>query len=397
MQDLGELAIRWERALAQELPAAVELRHRLHADPRVSGEEGDTTDAVAHAMGVRFHPVAATGGWARVGPAEGPAVAIRGELDALPGVERTGAAWVATNGAMHACGHDIHLAALTALTRAAAQVDLPVALVPVLQPREEAYPSGTEEIVQAGVLIDQRVAAAIAAHVHHDVPRGCVATGAGAINAAADEFHLTLHGTGGHGAYPHRAADPVTALAAIVMGLPELVRRTVSPMVPALLSVGSLRAGDGAANVLPADATLRATMRTTRPEDRTALKAAVYRLVESTAHAYGVSADLSVHAGEPVLSNDPDLAAGMDRWLPQLGLCVAPPMRSLGADDFSHFGDQVPILMSFVGVYADPDPSRPTLHDMAFLPADDVVADVARAMLAGYLAAVESIETGVMS
>lgn len=387
--DLEVLAQQWLSELREELPGAIELRHRLHADPRLSGDECDTVAAVAQAIGIEFETVAGCGGWARIGPGEGDAVAVRGELDALPGTERTGASFAASEGAVHACGHDVHLAALTALARAAARVNLPAGLVLLLQPREEKYPSGAEDIARAGVLTAQGVRVVVGAHVHHDVPRGHVAAGAGPVNAASDELHITVRGTGGHGAYPHRAADPVAALAQIALGLPEMVRRTVSPMDPAVISVGSLHIGHGAANVLPSEGVLLATLRTMGREDRRLVQEAVRVLVESTARAYGVSGELTVVAGEPVLENDPDVVEASERWLTEFGLGIAVPMRSLGSDDFSFYGEQAATLMSFVGVYERPGHGLPTLHDMEFLPPDDVVEDVARSMMAGYLGAVD--------
>ena len=149
--------------LAGELSAAVRLRHELHAAPELSGSEHRTAARVAAALAAGdAPPVAGTGRLIRIGPPGGPCIAIRAELDALPVVEQTGAPWAAGNGAMHACGHDVHLAALTALGRAARAValpgghpagppaeqsaGLPAALLAVLQPREEAVPSGARDI-----------------------------------------------------------------------------------------------------------------------------------------------------------------------------------------------------------------------------------------------------------
>ncbi len=141
--DLAALAQAWDAALQRELPDAVELRHRLHAAPEVSGVEERTAEVVAAALGGDAEPVAGTGRVLRIGP-PGPAVAVRAELDGLPMTERTGAPWASTNGAMHACGHDVHLAAVVAVTRAARQLRLPAGLVVVLQPREEVGPTGGE-------------------------------------------------------------------------------------------------------------------------------------------------------------------------------------------------------------------------------------------------------------
>ncbi|WP_202619114.1 M20 metallopeptidase family protein [Ornithinimicrobium cavernae] len=387
---LTELHRRWLAALEPELPGALQLRRQVHADPHLSGLEEPTAQVVEAALGVPMEPVALTGRAGRVGPPEGPSVLLRAELDALPVREATGVSFAAQSGRMHACGHDVHLAALVAVVRAAAHLDLPLGLVPLLQPREETYPSGAQDVVASGLLAREQAVAAIGAHVHPGVPPGQVATGAGVVNAAADEIEIVLTGNGGHGAYPHRATDPVSALGHIVLGLPEVVRRTVSPMHPAAVSVGHVQAGEASANVLPSEARLLATMRTTDARDRAVVPEQVRKLAEHQAKAFGVVAEVRITAGEPVLYNDPDLVDLVDAWLEHAGLEPTEPMRSLGADDFSFFGEVVPSVMCFVGVrVAGHDEEPPQLHHPRFLPVDDAVGDVARALIAGYLAAVE--------
>lgn len=387
---LTELHRQWLAALEPELPGALELRRRVHADPHLSGLEGPTAELVEESLGLPMEPVARTGRWGRVGPAEGPSVLLRAELDALPVTEATGVSFAATTGRMHACGHDVHQAALVAVTKAAAYLDLPLGLVPLLQPREETYPSGAQDVIAAELLTRQQVTAAIGAHVHPRVPPGQVATGAGVVNAASDEIEIVLTGNGGHGAYPHHAADPVSALGHIVLGLPEVVRRSVSPMHPATISVGHVQAGEASANVLPSQARLLATMRTTDTRDREAIQEQVHRLAEHQAQAFGVRAEVQIMGGEPVLFNDPDLVERVDVWLERTGVLPTEPMRSLGADDFSFYGAVLPSVMCFVGVrVAGHEEDPPPLHHPEFLPPEEAVADVARALIAGYLAAVE--------
>lgn len=134
--------------LREELPAAIELRRELHQYPDLSGEEGSTRDRVVAALGTSAGiPSAKTGSVVRIG-GPGPAVGVRGELDALPVQESTGIAWASkVPGTMHACGHDVHLAALVALARTLQRIDAPAPLLVVLQPREEAYPSGAKDMV----------------------------------------------------------------------------------------------------------------------------------------------------------------------------------------------------------------------------------------------------------
>lgn len=392
---LEDLRRDWLSALHAELPDAIALRHRLHAQPRLSGDEEDTAATIEHALGIPMERLADTGRIGRVGPSEGPSVLLRAELDALPVTEATGAPYAATNGAMHACGHDVHQAALVAVVRACRTLSLPVGLVVLLQPREETYPSGARDAVQSGALTRYGVAAAAGAHVHPTVPAGTVATGAGVVNAAADEVEILVTGRGGHGAYPHRAADPIAAAAHIVLALPELVRRTVSPMRPATVSVGHVQSGQPSANVLPDQARILATMRTTDAQDRSDVQDQVRRLASSQAEAFGLASTVTITAGEPVLYNHPALVERMDDWLVRSGIDVTEPMRSLGADDFSFFGEVVPAVMSFVGVTVAGHDEAPELHHPRFLPDDDAILDVATTLVAAYLAGAEIIHLGL--
>lgn len=391
--ELADLATRWSAALERTLPEAIRLRHELHAAPQVAGSEHSVTARIARELGgvIHFEPVADAGGVGRIGPQHGRSIALRAELDALPMVEATDAPFSSTGSAMHACGHDVHQAALVALLRAAAGLELPVGLVALLQPREESYPSGALDIVRGGVLPRHDIAHVIAAHVHPGVGLGAVAVGGGFINAAADEIEVRVEGRGGHGGYPHEGADTVAAIAHVAIAIPEVIRRTVAPLHPAIISVGTLSAGEGAANVLPASARLFATMRTTDPADREPLFNAVRAMAERTAEAFGTRAEVTRTEGEPVLVNDPSLALGADDWLAQLGIDGAEPMRSLGADDFSYFSEAVPSLMMFVGVETAGQEPQPPLHHPRFLPGDEAVGAVARALLAGYLAAAERV------
>jgi len=128
------------QAADREVPAAVALRRELHASPELGGHETRTASRVAAALGDPNAPSVTTGRLVRIGAASGPSVAVRAELDALPLTEQTPVAWASQNGASHSCGHDVHLAALTAAGRAVRRAGGPLPLVAVLQPREESHP-----------------------------------------------------------------------------------------------------------------------------------------------------------------------------------------------------------------------------------------------------------------
>jgi amidohydrolase len=393
----GELARAWAAALAAELPAAVRLRRELHAKPDVSGFEERTAERVALAMDaggiVAQDRVAGTGRLLRVGPASGPAIAVRSELDALPVTERTGVTFAATNGAMHACGHDVHLAALTALARSAQRLatPLPAGLLAVLQPREEVVPSGAPDVVASGRLTAHDVRASIAAHVQPQVAAGLVAADGGPVNAAIDEFQVVITGRGGHGAYPHLAIDPVPALCRAVLALQEAVRRTVDPMHPAVLTVSQLE-GAAAPNVIPDRATAIGTLRTMHPADAEELRRTMAETVAGIAASHGCTGEVLTTPGDPALVNDPALAVAARRRLRDLGAEPAGPFASCGSDDFAWYSGVGPVLMMFVGTGGED--GADSLHDPRFLPVDARVGEVARALLAGYLAAADQLVGG---
>jgi amidohydrolase len=313
-------------------------------------------------------------------------VAVRAELDGLPIEERTGVDWAAVNGAMHACAHDVHAAALVALCRAAAPLAarLPGRLTAVFQHSEEAYPSGAEQLAAAGTLAG--VDAVVAAHLHPLVGWGEVALDAGAVNAACANFTIELFGRGGHAAYPHEAVDPVPALAALLQGLYALVGRRTDPTHGAVLGVGVVTAGPSE-NVIPDSVELRGTVRALAEHDRGMLLAAIRVLADGVAQAHGCRAEVRITEGEPVLVNDAAIVAGARALLPCAGLAPAPALRSCGADDFAWFSALAPIAMAFVGLEgAEGYASRP-LHHPEFLPPDAAVCAVARTLAVLFCAA----------
>jgi amidohydrolase len=387
--DTAPLVAAWDAALAAELLDAVELRHRLHAAPEVSGSERRTAELVAAAIGADPEPVADTGVVLRIGP-PGPAVAVRAELDALPVRERTSPPWASTNGAMHACGHDVHLAAIAALARAARRVRLPHGLVVVLQPREEVgLTGGAADIVASGILERHEVQAIVGAHVQPLVPAGAVSADGGAVNAAVDEIEINVTGRGGHSAYPHLAVDPIPALCTAVLALQETVRSAVDPLHPVVLTVPQLW-GAAASNVVPESAGAVGTLRTMNAEDANLLYERITRTVEGVAAAHGCRGEVVIRRGEPPLVNDPAAAEQARAVLGRLGIPTA-PFASCGSDDFATYGHVLRTLMLFVGT--GEGTAGPMLHDPRYLPGDDRIRDVARAALAGWLGSVTALTT----
>jgi amidohydrolase len=374
-------------SLEAELPRALELRERLHAIPEPSHEEHATSGLVAEALGTgNVESIVHTGLLARVGP-PGEAVAVRAELDALPIQEETGSSFASTNGFMHACGHDVHMAALAALFRAAGRIEgsLPKPLAALFQPSEEAYPSGADLVVREGVL-EEETGAVVAAHVHPDVTWDSVSVKAGPVNSSSDNLHITVEGSGGHGAYPHRAHDPILTLSHAVVALQSLVSRRLDPTHAAVFSVGWMRAGS-AENVIPGAAEAGGTLRALDPEDREPLRRMAREIVENTARAHGCTGRVEVTEGEPATVNDPALADTAHSLLSEAGFEPAPAMRSCGSDDFGFYGLTSPTLMLFVGIKNGSGTQNVPLHHPRFLPSNEAVGAVARAQAVAFTAA----------
>jgi amidohydrolase len=288
---------------------------------------------------------------------------------------------------MHACGHDVHMAALVALVRAAHELGdaLPVPLAAVFQPSEEAYPSGARQLAE-GELAALGPAAVVAAHVHPELPWQTVALDSGTVNASCDAVHIVVEGEPSHGAYPHRGRDPILAIAELVTTLHAQLGRRIDPLNAASLTVGVLEGGS-AENVIPAQASARAALRAYRPEDRLELRALVERVAHGVAAANGCRASVELMAGEPALENDAPIVERARALSGRAGLALAPAFRSCGSDDFAFFGALAPLAMAFVGLDGAPGFEPRPLHHPELLVPDAAVGAVARAQAVLYVSA----------
>jgi len=386
----GQALTRLLAGIELELPRAVALRQRLHAHPELAHAEERTAASIAAELPVQCERVAGTGLIARVGAEDGTAIAVRAELDGLPLRERTGAPFAASGEAMHACGHDVHMAALVALTRAAHTLrdTLPAPLLAVFQPSEEAYPSGAQQLADAE-LAALAPAAIVAAHVHPELPWGTVALDPGTVNASCDAVEIVIEGEPTHGAYPHRGTDPILALAQVVVALHAQLGRRIDPLHPASLTVGVLEGGS-AENVIPQHSRARAAVRAHRPEDRLALREMVTEVAQGIAAAHGARARVELTPGEPALENDAEIVAHARELLAYAGLALAHEWRSVGSDDFAFFGALAPLAMAFVGLDGAEGFTPRPLHHPELLVPDEAVGAVARTQALLYLAATGS-------
>jgi amidohydrolase len=381
------------RADSTELqPEMVRLRHRLHQQPEIGLHLPETQRAVLEALdglpleisvGQSCTSVTAVlrGTAGRGDPAR--AILLRGDMDALPVREEADVDYRSTiDGAMHACGHDLHTAMLAGAARllSAHRDALCGDVVFMFQPGEEGL-DGAGHMIREGVLdaAGPRVQRAYGMHVLSGaLARHQFTTRPGTLMAASDWLSVTVIGAGGHGSAPHRAQDPVSVAAGLVTTLHAMVTRQFDIFDPVVLTVGSFHAGTKR-NIIPAEATFDATVRSFSPAAREKVRDASIRLCQEFAAAHGLRAEVRYQQEYPVTVNDPGQAEfataavtevfGADRFTPM-------PTPEAGAEDFSRVLERVPGCYLFLGACPDDDYDSAADNHSALAQFDDsVLAD----------------------
>ena len=300
------------------------------------------------------------GGEGSGGPGGGrpPTVLLRADMDALPLQEENEDPFRSqVPGRMHACGHDGHTAILlsTAAVLLARRERLVGNVKLVFQPAEED-PGGARPMIEAGVLRDPPVDAALGLHLWTQLPAGTVGTAPGPLMASADEFTVEIRGKGGHAAAPHTCVDSVVVAAHVVTALQTIVSRSVDPLESAVVTVARVEAGEGAYNIIAERATLRGTARAFSPEVRAALPERIERIVRGACEAFGAEYGLRWRPYYPPTINDPRIETVVAEEARRLlgPERVFEDVRSMGAEDMSYFLREVPGCFFFFGA-ANPD------------------------------------------
>jgi amidohydrolase len=324
------------------------LRRAIHAEPELAFEEERTArrleDALRPLAPARVARVAGTGLVARIAGRDpnAPAVAIRGDIDALPIVEATGLSYASTiPGVMHACGHDVH--ATWAVGAAWLLASNPAAgdVLVVLQPAEETG-QGALAILDSGALDDAR--AIFGAHVDRRFPVGDVVADEGPLAASTDTFEIILSAAGAHAARPHESADPVVGAGAVITALQTIVARRLNPATPGVVTIATVHAGN-ARNVIPERATLGGTVRAVEPASRALMLGELKRIVGSIAEAHGLQSEVVIDRGTPPIVNPPRETA----WARAAAASVVGPEHivplgflNLAGEDFAHYMGSIP-------------------------------------------------------
>ncbi|HUC93387.1 MAG TPA: amidohydrolase [Paenibacillus sp.] len=345
-----------EEELRRLFPEMVEWRRHLHRNPELSFQEKKTSAWIADRLrGFGCEVREGIGGYGVMavvrGALPGPAVALRADIDALPiEDEKTVAYRSSVPGVMHACGHDAHTAALLGVARY--YTDNRAALtgdrVLLFQPAEEVAPGGAVAMIADGAL--GGVDAVYGVHLWSPLAFGKVATKAGPLMAAVDDFYIDITGKGGHGALPHQTVDAIVAGAAVVQALQTIVSRSVDPLQPAVVTVGSIQAGN-AVNVIADTCRLGGTVRTFDEGVRKLVKERLRLIVEQTCALHGAGMKLDYREGYPALVNDAREAARFFEVAPRLfdreQVEEAEPV--MAGEDFAYYLREVPGCFLFVG------------------------------------------------
>ena len=342
-------------ALGDKLTA---LRRAIHLEPEIGLMTPLTRDkvraALAHLPLTWREGPSTTGLMATLDSGKaGRSVLLRGDMDALPMPEETGLAFASTvSGAMHACGHDAHVAMLAgAAELLCARADgLEGQVHFMFQPGEEGW-HGARFMMNDG-LLDPRPDAAFALHVMPTGPGGLVAGRSGPLLAAADRVFIVVNGRGGHASMPHQTLDPIPVACEIVTALQALVTRRFDAADAVVVTIAKIVAGTSN-NVIPDSCEIDGTMRTLSPTARSRLKTEITRLAEGIAGAHGLTATVRIEEGFPVtICDERAVALGETVSTALFGTNAFHRMHDpiMGAEDFAYVLEKVPGAMFFLGV-----------------------------------------------
>ena len=355
-------------AIEQQLIA---WRRHFHQHPETGFEEHETGRYIVEQLqGIDVeiqHPVAQTGVVALMSNGDGPTIALRADMDALPIQETGDVPYKSTrDGVMHACGHDAHMATLlgaaTALDQLRDQWHGTIKFI--FQPGEEGF-AGAKEMIDAGVLKDPQVAAIFGLHVWNYQDYGTVGVKPGPTLAAADEFEITVTGTGGHAALPQQTVDIILVAAQLVVALQSIVSRNLDPLESGVVSIGMIRGGQ-TFNVIPTEVLLKGTARAMREEDRLLIKARIGEICQGVASTYGAAINLNYHDSYPPTINDAQMSSlVLEAARVVVGDGAGPPFLSMGGEDMAFYLQEVPGCFFFVGSAKPEHRERPAPHHCA--------------------------------
>ena len=318
------------------------------------------------------------------GDQPGPTVLLRADMDALAVIEDTNLDYASTNGFMHACGHDLHMAMGVGAAKilASRKSEIKGDVIIFFQPGEEGHHGADVMIEQGDLMVSgSKPIRAYGLHVFSSYPLGMMGSKAGPLMASAGDLFVTVTGSGGHGSMPWLSKDPISVLTEIMSALQTMVTKRFNAFDPVIVNIGWLKAGDTATtNVIPESASFGATVRVFSEENATKLNQYTTELAESIARAFGLSATVEFTRATKVLVNDASAIQAVEKVTTKLfgaGRYVNLPAPIAGGEDFASIVHEIPGAFVFMGA-APPgvDPSTAaTNHSNKAVFDDSVLAD----------------------
>lgn len=354
---MTDMARGWPTEAETLLDDLVTLRRAIHREPELGLHNPKTLAKIKDALAglpLELREGPSTTGLVAIlrGPANGRTILLRGDMDALPLVEDTGLDFTSeTSGAMHACGHDTHVAMLVGAAKllCAARERLAGTVMFMFQPGEEGH-HGARFMLEDG-LLDPLPDAAFALHIMPNAPHGVFAGRAGPLLASSDVLRITVTGAGGHASMPQDAVDPIPVACEIVTAIQTMVTRRVSVFDPAVVTVAKIAAGT-TYNIIPETAEMLGTIRTLSPHCRAMVAKELKRLAPAIAEAHGCTAEVDIEEGFPVtICDSRAVAFGQSVVESTFGEAAWLTMDNpvMGAEDFSYVLEKVPGAMFWLG------------------------------------------------
>lgn len=365
------------RSLASELTEDLMVwRRHLHMYPELSGQEAQTAvfiKEILSSKGIPYYESMAGHGIVGIVQGNGhgkSCIALRADMDAIPIQEKNEMPWRSqVDGAMHACGHDAHVASLlgTAIILNEFRDEFPGTVKLIFQPAEEKYPGGAQGMIKEGVLENPHVDVIFGQHVLPSLKTGTAGFRSGPSMAATNEIYLTVKGIGGHGATPELVLDPVIAAAHILIALQQVVSRKANPQHPTVLSFGRFVA-DGQVNVIPNKVEMHGVFRTYNEEWRKQAHLLIEQIAQSTAHAFGVECEVIIKPGYPSLINHHETTEKAMSWAGEyLGSQNALDIEArMTAEDFAYFSRERPSCFYRLGIQKPGQERLNNLHTDTF-------------------------------